>query len=86
MDPEKMPTMPETTPEEEEGKSEELKEEVMDAPIDDVINAVMDLPVKDLQQLYTAIGEVIKWKKKEPKPEEEPASEFNAQEMARSFM
>lgn len=86
MDPEKMPTMPEVTPAKAEGDAEELKEDVMDASIDEIIDAVMDLPVKDLQQLYTAIGEVIKGKKKETKPEEEPASEFNPEDMARSFM
>jgi len=67
--------------------SEDVAEDIAWAPIQEVIDAVLDLPAKDLQHLYEAIGKVIKTKKKEPvKNEEAPASEFNPQEMARSFM
>lgn len=71
----------------EEGK-EEIAEDIAWAPIQEVIDAVLDLPAKDLQHLYEAIGKVIKTKKKEaaPKTEEAPISEFNPQDMARSFM
>ena len=73
--------------EEKTTEESEVGEEIAWAPIQEVIDAVLDLPAKDLQHLYEAIGKVIKTKKKEaPKQEEGPASEFNAQDMARSFM
>ena len=66
----------------------EVGEEIAEAPIQEVIDAVLDLPAKDLQSLYEAIGKVIKGKKKEAAPKEEsaPEEQFNAQDMARSFM
>ena len=68
-------------------EAEDVAEDISQAPIQEVIDAVLDLPAKDLQHLYEAIGKVIKTKKKEaPKQEEAPASEFNAEDMARSFM
>lgn len=84
-----MPMEDKEPKEEEETTDEsEVGDEIAWAPIQEVIDAVLDLPAKDLQKLYEEIGKVIKTKKKEsaPKQEEGPASEFNAQDMARSFM
>jgi hypothetical protein len=68
--------------------AEDVAEDIAGAPIQEVIDAVLDLPAKDLQHLYEAIGKVIKTKKKETAPKEEaaPEDQFNAQDMARSFM
>jgi len=95
MNPEEMKWMPPMPMMDKEPKAEdktteesEVGEEIAWAPIQEVIDAVLDLPAKDLQHLYEAIGKVIKTKKKEVAPKEEAAPEeaFNAQDMARSFM
>lgn len=88
MNPDQMPPM---TPAKEENKEQELVAEVNEAPLEEVIDAVLWLPAKDLQTIYEAIWKVIKSKKKEASkteemPEAGPESEFDAQEMARSFM
>ena len=81
--------MAEEVKEKKEGEpDEDVAEDIAQAPIQEVIDAVLDLPAKDLQHLYDAIGKVIKGKKKEaaPKQEASPEEGFNAQDMARSFM
>lgn len=67
---------------------DELKDDFKEMPLKEVIEAILTLPAKDLQQVYTAIGKVIKGVKKEvaPKAEAAPEDQFNAQDMARSFM
>ena len=89
MDLEKKPVMPVTTPAWADMKSGELVEEVTEAPITEVINAVMQLPEEDKQALYDALGKDLKAKKKSAKKaeateEEEPT--YDMQEMARAFM
>lgn len=68
---------------------EELKDDFKEMPLQEVIDAILTLPAKDLQQVYAAVWKVIKGVKKEPaapKHEAPAESNFNAQEMARSFM
>lgn len=94
MNPEEFKWIPPMPPMNEEPMAEEktteeseVGEEIAWAPIQEVVDAVLELPAKDLQLLYAEIGKVIKSKKKEaPKEEEAPVSEFNAEDMARSFM
>lgn len=80
----------EEAPEKKEGESE-IAEEVSEAPIKELIDAILDLPAKDIQLLYEALSKVIKPIKKEP-AKEAPAREMpeedklNAEDMARSFM
>lgn len=83
------PAMAEEVKEKKEDESTDgIADEIADAPIKEVIDAVMDLPTKDFQALYDAMGKVIKGKKKEaaPKQEAAPEGQFDAQDMARSFM